>query len=609
MCEKKNSGYKMEMDMIKQIINYYEKGNFTLFKDERDNHIEILKKIYKGNMGNVVNDFEIVKKSYKCERNNDVTKCGNCDKTFGVFYRKHHCRACGKIYCGYCANKYCELNEYLINYIDKEDWINEGEMRVCDNCYGMVCKYKDNEILMKYLEIMDFPVNLLKGLVCMGEDMGFYVSLYMSKIHSILKKFPGEGINECEKNILKSNCDIMSCHNAWARILKEHGLYTNRIQYHYNCGSILCDNSECEKYLSFEDKLIFLINKKEFDVLDDISGDELKYEHIIFTDFMNFEIQNKVSIVSNTNCLIFILSFYLSRFTNCSSVDSFRSMMIKNNSIFMDQYEDILKFVSFLDVYKNDIPKMITAINTLTFPINTYFGYYINKLDENFYINVDKDIIKLSEGNTRCYFIRKDLRIELLSVSIFKILYDICLHEGTLNIPTIIPLTTKSSIFDVKYESTELSKIIKENPKLSNYINGLKYFNIDNMKKTLAFWINMLFVFGINSEICMDESGNVTLCNFTHIFEKEHHKIKKDFMSYLKRESLYEEIFNIFIKLRNHKNLIYSLILKYDDISPDFTKKNISNVRNYIIEKLMLDYDNTEISNKLNKFIDYLFIE
>lgn len=29
----------------------------------------------------------------------DVTKCNNCPAEFGWFTRKHHCRACGLIYC------------------------------------------------------------------------------------------------------------------------------------------------------------------------------------------------------------------------------------------------------------------------------------------------------------------------------------------------------------------------------------------------------------------------------------------------------------------------------------------------------------------------------
>jgi len=37
---------------------------------------------------------------------NHFTKCKRCEKAFGIFRRKHHCRVCGNIYCDLCANEY-----------------------------------------------------------------------------------------------------------------------------------------------------------------------------------------------------------------------------------------------------------------------------------------------------------------------------------------------------------------------------------------------------------------------------------------------------------------------------------------------------------------------
>jgi len=29
-----------------------------------------------------------------------ISRCGECNKSFGIMTRKHHCRRCGNIFCG-----------------------------------------------------------------------------------------------------------------------------------------------------------------------------------------------------------------------------------------------------------------------------------------------------------------------------------------------------------------------------------------------------------------------------------------------------------------------------------------------------------------------------
>mmetsp|Transcript_7236 Transcript_7236/g.13722 ORF Transcript_7236/g.13722 Transcript_7236/m.13722 type:complete len:363 (+) Transcript_7236:31-1119(+) len=37
------------------------------------------------------------------QQDNEITECNSCDKKFGAFNRRHHCRLCGNIFCGHCA--------------------------------------------------------------------------------------------------------------------------------------------------------------------------------------------------------------------------------------------------------------------------------------------------------------------------------------------------------------------------------------------------------------------------------------------------------------------------------------------------------------------------
>ncbi|CAG7726980.1 unnamed protein product [Allacma fusca] len=60
----------------------------------------------------------------------DSNTCHRCRTEFGVINRKHHCRACGQVFCGKCSSKTATLPKFGI----------EKEVRVCDACFERVTK-------------------------------------------------------------------------------------------------------------------------------------------------------------------------------------------------------------------------------------------------------------------------------------------------------------------------------------------------------------------------------------------------------------------------------------------------------------------------------------
>ncbi|NXN92751.1 ZFY16 protein, partial [Rhinopomastus cyanomelas] len=60
----------------------------------------------------------------------EAPNCMNCQVKFTFTRRRHHCRACGKVFCGGCCKRKCKL-QYM-----------EKEARVCTGCYNDINKGK-----------------------------------------------------------------------------------------------------------------------------------------------------------------------------------------------------------------------------------------------------------------------------------------------------------------------------------------------------------------------------------------------------------------------------------------------------------------------------------
>ncbi|CAH1995765.1 unnamed protein product [Acanthoscelides obtectus] len=60
----------------------------------------------------------------------DGDVCHRCRVQFNIIQRKHHCRACGQVFCGQCTSRSTTLPKYGI----------EKEVRVCDSCFEQATK-------------------------------------------------------------------------------------------------------------------------------------------------------------------------------------------------------------------------------------------------------------------------------------------------------------------------------------------------------------------------------------------------------------------------------------------------------------------------------------
>lgn len=68
-------------------------------------------------------------------QDSDSTCCFRCRSEFGLLNRRHHCRACGQIFCNACSSKQAPIPKFGI----------EKEVRVCDGCFDKLNSNSSNQ--------------------------------------------------------------------------------------------------------------------------------------------------------------------------------------------------------------------------------------------------------------------------------------------------------------------------------------------------------------------------------------------------------------------------------------------------------------------------------
>ncbi|EQC25298.1 hypothetical protein SDRG_16821 [Saprolegnia diclina VS20] len=68
--------------------------------------------------------------------------CSSCNVEFGLFHRKHHCRACGDVVCGTCASGFETIRKFDIT----------TPVRICHSCFASVVR--ENEFFERHLPLL-----------------------------------------------------------------------------------------------------------------------------------------------------------------------------------------------------------------------------------------------------------------------------------------------------------------------------------------------------------------------------------------------------------------------------------------------------------------------
>lgn len=345
------------------------------------------------------------KETKKWVDSNMIQNCQLCSSKFGYITRKHHCRACGGVFCGGCCNKYVTIPKKYIHIPKEEESYHQlatsltkfviektvtgtidGNL-VCNDCY---IKIDNLTKLSTHLEICEIiSPHIIKFLDIDSIKECRYVSKswynigthFLSKFRGIQYIYDNRLYTKWERDILLVTKNELTGHQCWTVSLikatlqyyyeTEINIFESVKQYIYNnkknksCRFAMCSRKCGIKLdmLNFVDILKFVVELEKMKPL--LETDENSKNFII-------EIFKKLMINENTT-YVTIQSIPLI----CSVLVSLANISITKEMIMIFlKYKILVREICIEWQYLNQIAKTDTKINLFVQNVNDCLESY-----------------------------------------------------------------------------------------------------------------------------------------------------------------------------------------------------------------------------------------
>ena len=221
---------------------------------------------------NLAASISIKNKNNVWINDNMVSQChnfDNCHIIFGMYYRKHHCRYCGNIFCYKCVNQTIEIPHFIIDKPDPADYWNPSyyvkkikpiEDKVCFPCYKSIKERIASH--NKIVEMCNNPCSIeqIRNVTNLNENIRNY---YLDLLRNIQYYLPNHVYTAIDIKILKANSQYISGHSKYMvhfikstdwTLIGEMESVINILsqQKTKSCEELYCTRT-CQEILSFDD--------------------------------------------------------------------------------------------------------------------------------------------------------------------------------------------------------------------------------------------------------------------------------------------------------------------------------------------------------------------
>lgn len=370
------------------------------------------------------------KKIYRPIDDSTVTHCYNCGGAFTLFNRRHHCRACGRIFCYNCSQWNERIPDDLISYTDTKTWIVPGQVsRVCQACKDMINNFRRIEHLVKYFEIVAYPFDLCIRASTLSRDWREAMRIYLSNIRDLQYALPSSPLSDRDQRAIRSNLQYFRSHSKWMLQALKMGLTSIEGKRIKSCQDMMCDRNCTEGLTPFD--AIIILNTPIYNVEVRLLALKILQENTFPEDvalFLPIEDPSVQEFVLKRHDL-FLDFFWVSRIDQGLATDVFKNKLLLANQDQAKLVQESIHLISTLENY-NNLYELSKKLQALKVPFMGPFGT-IDKFDSDITIknSATRPIIirYYSEGYHRAFlFKQEDVRKDAHVVSLIRLMYYLC---------------------------------------------------------------------------------------------------------------------------------------------------------------------------------------
>lgn len=217
-----------------------------------------------------------------------ITECYICSKSFNIMNRRHHCRACGRIFCSSCSNNTiiaessrepCYLinrDRFIFNSHNKHYNVIVNNYRTCDKCFetfNNISKLSNIIIIIKHLPLDLKDINIL---LYLNKEWSDAMIIYLSIFREIQYNLTNHIYTPSEQNILINNLKYIAGHNKlivqffksldYDKITDKHIKYYIKIisnKKKCSCWNLMCVRN-CHHMIQSEDIIEIISFKNNY---------------------------------------------------------------------------------------------------------------------------------------------------------------------------------------------------------------------------------------------------------------------------------------------------------------------------------------------------------
>lgn len=181
----------------------------------------------------------------------EVDTCSRCGMQFTMLNRKHHCRACGQIFCADCSAHNGSIPSYVHKVYNTD---SSRGLRLCSGCNTLIMQKKKSKRYILIFSMLPLPIKELEVLLYINREWNTAITCVLSMFKAIQYKTGYKKWTGLERRLLRTHWREFVGHSRlMVQVLNGMSGITDLSNFarHFKCSgkNTCCSNLYCDTRL------------------------------------------------------------------------------------------------------------------------------------------------------------------------------------------------------------------------------------------------------------------------------------------------------------------------------------------------------------------------